>query len=373
MEESNMSIKSEEGVNFIPTLTNKMIAIDWSHTKQLVTYDGKSVWKGNRAALLKRLRDGGMEESNREVQSEGLLNSIPPGVGESIVGVQSIHTVNLTPQLGEEAERPIQSVITFNSPNLTILETGCPISLIYALSRTGYIVRLVKGQDVKAFRTTIGSDKSDEIDALSIYNVADLYPHLLSDPITLDNQQIQLMDSWHRFYRTQKARVGLSNQMKGFQRYFGSDGEGMKEALEILKKTEATYLREAKRNCPPIPERLQKIKGLGEGIWASILATANPINFKTLSRYLRFLGFVDKEQIGSKFNRLAKRNYYLLADQIIRHRDPQFRPFYDKVKGQFKERYPDWKAGKVNGMAVNRLCTFLAKEIYLGYKDALSS
>lgn len=357
-----------------------MIAIDWSHTKELYTYDGKKLRKESRQKLLKRLR-GGEEESGIPIQSTISFNSSPlqfeeraaDGMGESIISLQSSGKVKPTLKSDEESIGKIQSRTALNSSdNLIVLETGCPLSFIYNLCRIGYNVQLIKGQDVKEYRESKGLEKSDEVDAKCIYELAREKPNLLSKPISPTSKEIQIIGDYRRFYKLQKARVILGNQKDAFYKYFGSGDRtmSMEIALQELEAGEHAYLEKVKKYIPKIPPRLQGIKGLGERIWAGIIVTANPLDFSTLSRYLRFCGYVDKEQLNHKYNRHAKMLYHMLADEVIKQRDTQFRPIYDKCKIDIAAKHEDWRKYRVNNAGVNRLATFLAKEVYYAVREA---
>ena len=325
-----------------------MLAIDWSRTKELVTYDGNKVRKVNRTSLLKKLKDE-LEESTIKFESKNNFNS-----------------------------------------NLIITETSCPVIFLYELTRLGYTVRLIKGQDVKQYRETQNEHKSDEIDAKCIYELASLKPNLLSEPVTLTSKRMQLIDNYRRFYKFQKVRVAINNQKKSFERYFGSSDSVINNTLDTFTRTEQMYLAKAVRSAPEIPSKLQELKGLGSRIWIGIMATANPNDFPTLCSYLRFCGLVDKKQIDNKFNRHARMLYYLLAHQTIlasgKLRKESTNGFestviinffgfsspracYDKCKADIKERHSDWRPCKVNAAAMNRLSTFLAKYVYKATRE----
>jgi len=324
-----------------------MIALDWATTKKLVTYDGSTFREEDRKSLLKRLSlDSSNEESTLDIKSTSAFNS-------------------LEPNLGEESMHSVKSSEALNSPKLIVAESSCPLSLIYEFNKLGYAVRLVKGQDVSSYRKEVNIDKDDHIDAYLIYRIANDKPELLSEPITYSDSKIEAIDNYRRFYKVQKARVALQNQSKAFHRYFGSNGSiAIGEALKILKSEENSLLKDVVRNIPNIPLELDKIKGLGPRLWSGIFITANPIYFKTLSRYLRFCGLVNKEQLNNAYNRHAKTLYRMFADQVIMQGDPEFRLIYDKCKMDIIESHPTYTKAHIDNAARNRLATFLAKKVY---------
>ncbi|GAG82115.1 unnamed protein product, partial [marine sediment metagenome] len=112
-------------------------------------------------------------------------------------------------------------------------------------------------------------------------------------------------------------------------------------------------------------------------LWLGILVTANPASFKCVSAYLRFCGLTSDVMATHKYNRHAKMLYHLLAEAILKAKDPQFRTIYDKCKADFVLRHPEPETRTINGKSVkfytkghshnaalNRIATFLAKHIY---------
>ena len=360
-----------------------MIAIDWSHTKGLSIYDGKKVSVLDRKALLKRLAG----ESIHTIKSTSLFHPASPGAG----GGESIGRVESTAQLNP------------HPAPFVVIEQGCPLSLIYDILKTDSQVSVISNRATQDYRVEHGIEKTDENDARIIYELSNNGAKLT--PVGLDDTQIQLVELYQRYKRYQKARVATMNMKKGYIRQFGEDGESRvrvksnravnpspaKEedaesnskvqsksalqasssdgvlpydiAIEALKSPEKDCLKKIIKLSPPIPEGL-KIRGLGPRLWAGIYITANPANFPTLSRYLRYCGLVSKEQIGTKWNRHACMLYHLLAEEVMKQRDGHFRPVYDKCKADIAERYPEYTKLHIHNAALNRTATFLAKEIW---------
>lgn len=359
-----------------------MIAIDWSHIKDLTIYNGKKVSILNRKALLKRLAG----ESTRAVKSKPSFQPASPGAEEESIGrLQSKKGVN-------------------SSAPLVILEQGCPLSLIYDILKTGYRVKVISNRATQDYRMAHKIEKSDETDAKIIYELANNGAKLT--PVTLEDDQIQLVDLYQRYKQYQKARVAMQNMKKAYVRQFGdgvksselvqsiatlnnpspvSEGEGESIAIvqstpgfnpspsdgtlpydigiDTLKAAEKSCLKKIVKLAPPVPQAL-KIRGLGPRLWAGIIITANPANFSTLSSYLRYCGLVDKEQLGTKWNRHACMLYHLLADEVMKQRDEKFRPIYDRCKADIAESHPEYTKLHIHNAALNRTATFLAKEIY---------
>lgn len=335
-----------------------MIAIDWSHTKGLMIYDGKKALTIDRKALLKRLAG----ESTSLIKSSGY----------------------------------------FNPASLIILEQGCPLSLIYDILKIGYQVSTISNRASQDYRVEHGIEKSDETDAKIIYELAKNGAKLT--PVSLDDAQIQLVDLYQRYKRYQKARVSLQNMKKAYIRQFWGgesraciksshkfnpspaiEAEGESRAfvqsmvrlqpsasdgtlpydigIDTLKAAENGCLKKIVKLAPPVPQSL-KIRGLGPRIWAGIIITANPANFPTLSSYLRYCGLVNLDQLDHKWNRHARMLYHLLADEVMKLKDETFRPTYDRCKADIAGKCPEYTKAHIHNAALNRTATFLAKEIW---------
>ena len=113
------------------------------------------------------------------------------------------------------------------------------------------------------------------------------------------------------------------------------------------------------------------IKGLGNRIWAGIVVTANPNDFKCLSAYLRFCGLTEDVIKNHKYNRHAKMLYHMLAEKVLQQGDPTFRPIYDKCKVDIADRNPSYTKGHIHNAALNRTSTMLAKHIFRHVKDTI--
>ncbi len=170
-----------------------MIAVDWSHTKELTTYDGKKVRVESRKALLKRILKDGTG-------------------GESISYVESTKSIQ---------------------PPSVIIEQGCPVSLQYDLLKVGASVSLIDNKATENYRKANGIEKSDEADAKIIYELSNNGAKL--QPVTIDDKMIQMADVYNQYCRYQKARVSLQNMKKAHLRHYGG-GEsnyGLKSILPV--------------------------------------------------------------------------------------------------------------------------------------------
>lgn len=335
----------------------KMIAIDWSHTKDLTTYDGRKVRVETLKQLLSRIsRDG----------------------GESTFWLESIQTVQ---------------------PPSVVIESGCPLNLIYTLVNHGIEVGLLDNHTTQSYRKEHGIEKTDENDAKIIYELAN--NGAITALATPDFKTLQLVDFYHQYCRYQKARVAMGNMRKAHKRQYGLSGDSesskcvnsrefhqlppdflaydiaidtlqarekglLKQLEETIKRLPLFELSGESTNQEQVMSWLQppKIKGLGMRIWLGLMVTCNPSTFKCLSSYLRFCGLTSDAVKSHKYNRHAKMLYHMLAEEIMKHRDPTFRPIYDKCKADITLNHPDYKNIHIHNATLNRTATFLAKYIY---------
>lgn len=319
-----------------------MIAVDWSHTKGLTTFDGKKLRTEDKGNLLRRLR------------------------GESTVILKSRKTVN--PQI--------------------IIEEGCPLSLIYDLAEIGYSIGLIDNHATENYRRANGIEKTDENDAKIIHYLANngTKPRVFE----IDENVLLMHNLYHQYLKYQKARVAMMNMRKAHERSYGgesnfrvksisevnppSDLSPYDDSITILHKREKSILKSLIVLIEGRESRVRfksnsdvnrpSIKGLGDRIWIGILVTANPINFKNVSGYLRFCGLTNDVMQSHRYNRHAKMLYHMLAEAILKAKDPIFRSIYDKCKEDIREKYPDYTKLHIHNAALNRTSTFLAKRIY---------
>lgn len=322
------------------------IAVDWSHIKGLTTYDGKKVMVEDRKSLLQRLKKLGKH--------------------------------------GEESLSPVSSSNTLHSPTI-ILEEGCPASLIYDLLLTGNQVQLISNRATEDHRVKHGITKSDENDARIMWELANGGAKLKS--ASLDDNWFKLHSLYKQYCRYQKARVAMQNMKKGYLRYFGDETSGSisqlsgdtaayDTAIDTLKNKEDNLIKKltplvSKGESESVPSP-PDIKGLGNRIWAGIVVTANPNDFRCLSAYLRFCGLTEDVIKNGKYNRHARMLYHMLAEGVVRKGDTTFRSTYDKCKADIADRNPSYTKMHIHNAALNRTATMLAKHIFRYVRDTVS-
>ena len=192
--------------------SDKMIAIDWSHTKDLTTFDGKKVRIESVTALLKRLHHNGGESTPPE---KSRITLHPP----------------LGTKAGGESKEGLKSIVVAHSPAV-VLEAGCPMTLIYRITLAGASVSLIDNKATENYRKEHDVGKTDENDARIIYKLARDEAKLTL--IALDKKLLQMHDVYHQYCRYQKARVSLQNMKKAHLRHYGS---GAGESIINIQST----------------------------------------------------------------------------------------------------------------------------------------
>ena len=56
--------------------------------------------------------------------------------------------------------------------------------------------------------------------------------------------------------------------------------------------------------------------------------------------------------------------YHMLAEEVMKQRDLEFRPIYDKCKADITLAHPNYTKGHIHNAALNRTATFLAKKVF---------
>lgn len=128
----------------------------------------------------------------------------------------------------------------------------------------------------------------------------------------------------------------------------------------------------AKQIKPLVSDELKKvahIKGIGSILLAELLAYAHPNRFSSLRKFLHYCGFKESSVITKRYSRKTCSVVHQMAVSLVRHKDSHYYPLYLKIKRDLDLHYPNYTKAKRNGMAINRLGTFLLKELYRIFHD----
>lgn len=248
------------------------------------------------------------------------------------------------------------------------LEEGAPKnSILYRLLEKGCKIYLVPGVEVKKFRDELGVEKSDENDPVIIAKLWLSKPKLFRPFTKPEKEEVRFNYLMRKYLRVTKDLARMKNRAKAYEREFGSS-EAYKEIIKILEKEKQKVLKEVKPLIAKELEIAKDMKGVDIALMARLLASAHPKNFPTLSRYLLYCGYKEWSKKHTKrYNREAHTVAWLMASNLIMKKDSKFYPLYLKIKEDLRQKYPDYTNGKIHGMAMNRLATFVLKHIYTEY------
>lgn len=303
------------------------------------------------------------------VKSEKLLNVFVDwgvrkksvAILESVSAIESKKSVEFF--TAEELFGKIkQSFGTFQSKNSIncFVESGAPAFFLHQLIQHGFNIHIVDGKEVKAFR-----GNREKTDLKDVEYIRDLYhqkPELFKPLTEPQKTEIHAKYCMAKYNHYTKDLARFKNRQTAYSRQFG-ENETYNQIITILKTHKQEALKEA---LPFIQEDLEKIniKGVGKTLIAEILTSANPHRFPSLSAYLAFCGYNQHSNETNKYNRTAKTTAFQMAKSCIMHKNPEWYPFYLKLKEDLKNRFPEDRKGKINGKAINRLATFLLKQIW---------
>jgi hypothetical protein len=208
-------------------------------------------------------------------------------------------------------------------------------------------------------------EKSDELDVVLIRQLALERPDSfreLAEPEYRDLQLRFLMDKYVHFMQD---CVRFQLRQKAYEREFGEE-PAYGEILFILERMKKDALGEVQPYMKEDLRKVEDIKGVGLRFLAGLLAVAHPKRFPTLSRYLAYCGYKQSSwrEGSNKYSRVAKTLAWQMTKSMIMAKDPQFYSLYLKIKEDLHAKNPDYPKGKIDGMARNRVSTFLLKELY---------
>jgi len=254
------------------------------------------------------------------------------------------------------------------------IEAGCPKFLLYTLIEQGHKIYQCPGKLVKEKRKQLKKEKSDPTDVRIIRQTYLENPTAFRELQKPDYCEARLDFLMGKYQKLTKLIVATKNRQKATEREYG-EMEVYGKILQILAMEKKRILRQV----PPLIEaayrRVKHIKGLGRALFAQLLAVANPKHFPTLSKFLIYCGYKGcvknryQKGDGKRPNYLAKSILHQIAEQTLRHSDPVYRPLYDTCKANLSKKHPDWTKAYVHAAALNRVATFIAKEIWYKLHD----
>jgi len=150
--------------------------------------------------------------------------------------------------------------------------------------------------------------------------------------------------------------------------------------LNNIKKLRREKLKEIKTIIYELLPLTEGIKGFGIKSLAGILAYANPNRFPTLSKYLAYCGYIDNVYYRDPKKGYTKGNlrrhylpkahsiFWVIATRTIIFRDERYYSLYLKMKQDLCGKHPNYRKIAIHKMAVNRVATFICKDIFKLFK-----
>jgi len=150
----------------------------------------------------------------------------------------------------------------------------------------------------------------------------------------------------------------MKNWTTGFEKDFDYKPEIHLKELEQLKRSLAKELKFL------VKDDLKKIhiQGLNVVGLSGILAYAHPSRFKSLRKFLFYCGYKQSSRELKHYCRKIKPIMYILVRDIIMNKDEKYYPLY--LKKDAKIRQPEKSKMAIHRIAMNRVATFVLKEVY---------
>ncbi len=239
------------------------------------------------------------------------------------------------------------------------LEEGCPRNELYGILEDNQVFT-IDGKYVKRLRDRIGEVKSDFNDVCFIRELALTKPEAFRQVTVREREEIVNEMTYAYYSRITRLIASLLICQKDFLRQFGEAPPHLETTLDTLRK-ERSKVAYHFHKFEDVA-RILKVRGLGT--IAAISAKANPHRFRSLQAYLRYCGLRAEARASGNYDRRIKGIYYQLGRDVVMHRDPKFYSLYLEIKANLRNRFPEYRKGKIDGMARNRLATLLAKHMY---------
>lgn len=254
------------------------------------------------------------------------------------------------------------------------LESGVPKRFIREMLEHSGRIFLVDNKVVKELRDKSNLKKSDYADTIALKQYIDTDGKKFRE-ITSENFDLLELKSIYYLYEKQTQHVArLKNQQSAYVDEYGEESVDINEVLKINEKIKKKYLSLLAKFFKHEISLFKDIKGLGKRYVFGLMLTANPLDFKTISRYLSYCGLVNKEHTKNRYNRSALSLFYQITKELVQHKDKKYYPFYLEIKTALAEKHnPEWTKGHIDNAARNRIATFVAKEFYRRIRNGKSN
>ena len=199
--------------------------------------------------------------------------------------------------------------------------------------KDGIEIYRCRPNDTSEFRDRLNMPKTDQLDALFIWKLANEYPKLFrqwtGDPV--------LYSLYKMFKEIQKDRIRQSNRVWAKEEPIA---KGVLHDLEAIEKKIAKAMK-VELEKYQIWSWLQQIKGINVVTAAGLVAFIDKIgieNLKQVSSLWHYFGVHVEDGVAARAKRGAAMSYNpdaktlvlgIIADNFIRQRTPLYRKIYD--------------------------------------------
>ena len=245
------------------------------------------------------------------------------------------------------------------------LESGVPKRYIREMLEYSGRIFLVDGKKVKELRDKAKLKKTDYADTIALKQYIDTNGKKFRE-ITLKNFDLLELKSLYYLYEKQTRHVvRLKNQQSAYVNEYGEEDINITEAIKVNEKLKKKYQKPLAKYFRHEISLFKDIKGLGERYVFGIMLTANPLDFRTISRYVLYCGLVSKEQSKNKYNHSVLGLFHQITKELIIHKDKKYYPLYLEIKSIITQRHnPEWTKGHIDNAAKNRIATLMVKVFY---------
>ena len=286
--------------------------------------------------------------------------------------VKNPHTVYINKKVQKMSNKELLQL----APANFYMETGCPYIILHKLLAKGSKIYQISGEKIKEVRSKTNQKKTDKLDAVIIRAYAMNSPKEFIELTQKGKDEVKLKFLMAQYRHFMKDCVRMKNCNKAYIKEFAECNklyETMIHELELAKREIVNKIR------PLIKEEtevLQHIKGLGPRLLAGLMAEADPKRFNSKSAYLAYCGCKDftyykdpskgyvKGNLRGYYNHRAKTLLWQITKEVIMHKDSIYYPLYLKIKNDLKKRNVLLSKIAINNKAINRIQTFIAKEVY---------
>ena len=260
------------------------------------------------------------------------------------------------------------------SGDVVLVETGAGKQLMKEFEDNGG-VKIVMGNYIAKYRKELDEEKTDEGDAKLIMQYFQENPKKFKDWNSENAETMELFNNLNIYEKVTKIIAMIKNNLKAQEREYGNKkGE---ELLKTLEKIKIELLKPTDVWVKPFLSKVDDIPGLGKRILAGILLNKHPKGFKDKSDYINYCGFTSHSKETKRYNRKIKSLYYMTVEGIIKQKTKnpcKYSEMYYNIKEKLKIEHPEkikdengkirWNNGHINSIAINRVSTLLAKEVW---------